>query len=323
MKNNIEFVVRGNTYCIPNSWEQLTPFLFLSLVRDFNRMAKGELSPAMVKVNYVCNVMGWKPQKIRDEESFQNLAFLAEQVTFPFVIVYPENDLALNDLDPETHELCKRVSPERLSGVTISRYLSRLNYKFVLDCCFCKQMITSVHIDDEIYSGYTIDTSFNVLTCSLTALQYIEARALIGMPTEMLPLLAAILYYPDVYSSEGAHRLASVFSALPESELQAIAFNFQAFNNYLFSKTEFSLLTASKYENRTLISTGALESLYNLSNDGLGDITAVEQMNIIKYLTILRKKIIETVRSMSSMKMEKVDIEKETGLPIHIINQIL
>ena len=323
MKDKIEFMVHGNTYFIPNSWDQLTPFLFSSLVRDFNRMVKGELSPAMVKVNYVCNVMGWKPGKIKGEDSFQNLAFLAEQITFPFVIMYPDDDLILKDMDPETRKLCKRIPPERLSSLPIARYLSRMDYKFVFDSCFCKQLVTEVIVDDEIYSAYSIDTSFNVLTCSLSALQYIEARALIGKPVEMLPLLAAILYYPGTYSSEGAHKLASQFFQLPEHELQAIAFNFQAFNNYLLTCTEFRLLTASKEGKCSAISTGALESLYNLSSDGLGDITAVEQMNVIKYLTILRKKIIETVRSMSSMKMEKMDIEKETGLPIHIINQIL
>lgn len=323
MKDNIEFMVHGNTYFIPNSWDQLTPLLFSSLVRDFNRMAKGLLSPAMVRVNYVCNVMGWKPKKIKGEESFQNLVFLAEQVTFPFVILYPDHDLALKDMDPETRKLCKKTPPERLTSLPIARYLSRLDYKFGLDSCFCKQLVPEVIVNDEVYPAYSIDTSFNVLTCSLTALQYIEARTLMGKSVNMLPLLAAILYYPGTYSSGGAHRLASVFAKLPEYELQAIAFNFQSFNNYLFTCTEFKLLTASKEGNGSAISTGALESLYNLSNDGLGDITAVEQMNVIKYLTILRKKVIETVRSMNSMKMEKVDIEKETGLPIHIINQIL
>lgn len=323
MNNQIQFVVHGDTYHIPNSWDQLDAYLFIALMRDFQRMAKGELSPAMVRANYVCNVMGWNPKRIKGEESFQNLALLAEQVTFPFIIVYPDGDLSLEDLNPETKELCKRIPPERLTDISIARYLSKLDYKFVFDSCFCKQLIPAVEVDDEHYSGYEINTSFHVLTCSLTALQYIEARALIGKPSEMLPLLAAILYHPGTYSSESAHRLAFEFIKLPEEQLQAIAFNFQAFNNYLFTKTEFSLLTAAKEGKHSVISTGALESLYNLSNDGLGDITVVERMNIIKYLTILRKKIIESVRSLSSAKMEKTDIEKETGLPIHIITQIL
>ena len=103
----------------------------------------------------------------------------------------------------------------------------------------------------------------------------------------------------------------------------AIAFNFQAFVNYLFTKTQFKLLTEAKETRKSTISTGALESLYNLSADGLGDIDKVEQMNVIQYLTILRKKLIDTVRSLHAAKMENVDIEKETGLPIRIINQIL
>lgn len=323
MTNQIQFIAHGDTYHIPNSWDQLDSYLFITLMRDFQRMAKGELSPAMVRTNYVCNVMGWNPKRIKGEESYQNLAFLAEQVTFPFLILYPDDDLALNDLDPKTRELCKRIPPERLTGVSIARYLSKLEYKFVFDSCFCKQLITSVEVNDKVYFGYEINTSFNVLTCSLTALQYIEARALIGKSPDILPLLAAILYHPGTYSSESAHRLAFEFVKLPEDELQAIAFNFQAFNNYLFTKTEFCLLTAAKDGKHSAISTGALESLYNLSNDGLGDITVIESMNIIKYLTILRKKIIESVRSLSSAKLEKTDIEKETGLPIHIINQIL
>ena len=76
-------------------------------------------------------------------------------------------------------------------------------------------------------------------------------------------------------------------------------------------------------EQQAAISTGALESLYNLSSDGLGDVYTVERMNILQYLTILRKKLIDTVRSLHSAKMEKIDIANETGLPIYIINDIL
>ena len=268
--------------------------------------------------------MGWKLKKIKDSDGWANLAWLAEQVTFPFTIVYPDNDAALQDLDSDTRKLCKRIPPHRLTGITIARYLSKLPYNYAVDSCFCKQMIPVIRFnDEELYSAYTIDTSFNRLTCSLTALQFIEARSLIGGSLEQLPLLAAILYYPDRYSSDGAHSLAHKFVKLPVDELTAIAFNFQAFVNYLFTKTEFKLLTEAKNTKVSAISTGALESLYNLSSDGLGDVDTIERMNILQYLTILRKKLIDTVRSLHSAKMEKIDIAKETGLPIHIINDIL
>lgn len=320
----IDFIAKGTQYSIPNSWEGITPYLFQSLIHDIGLMAKGKLSVAMVRVNYVCRVMGWKLKKIKDSDGWANLAWLAEQVTFPFTIVYPDNDAALQDLDSDTRKLCKRIPPHRLTGITIARYLSKLPYNYAVDSCFCKQMIPVTRFnDDELYSAYTIDTSFNRLTCSLTALQFIEARSLIGGSLEQLPLLAAILYYPDRYSSDGAHSLAHKFVKLPVDELTAIAFNFQAFVNYLFTKTEFKLLTEAKNTKVSAISTGALESLYNLSSDGLGDVDTIERMNILQYLTILRKKLIDTVRSLHSAKMEKVDIANETGLPIHLINDIL
>lgn len=320
----IDFIAKGTQYSIPNSWEGITPYLFQSLIHDIGLMAKGKLSVAMVRVNYVCRVMGWKLKKIKDSDGWANLAWLAEQVTFPFTIVYPDNDAALQDLDSDTRKLCKRIPPHRLTGITIARYLSKLPYNYAVDSCFCKQMIPVIRFnDDELYSAYTIDTSFNRLTCSLTALQFIEACSLIGGSLEQLPLLAAILYYPDRYSSDGAHSLAHKFVKLPVDELTAIAFNFQAFVNYLFTKTEFKLLTEAKNTKVSAISTGALESLYNLSSDGLGDVDTIERMNILQYLTILRKKLIDTVRSLHSAKMEKVDIANETGLPIHLINDIL
>lgn len=324
METTIRFSVRDKEYSIPNSWEGLTPYHFQALIRDIRSMAEGKLSVAEVRVNYVCRVMGWELKKIKDADGMANLAWLAEQVTFPFTIVYPDNDAALQDLDPETRKLCKRIPPHHLSGVTIARYLSKLPYHYAIDSCFCKQLVPAIHLDDdEIYFAYKIDTSFSRLTCSLTALQFIEARSLIGAPLEQLPLLAAILYYPDRYSSDGAHELAQKFVKLPADELTAIAFNFQAFVNYLFTKTEFKLLTEAESTKVSAISTGALESLYNLSSDGLGDVETVERMNIVQYLTILRKKLIDTVRSLHAARMEKIDIAKETGLPIHIINNIL
>lgn len=319
----IDFIAKGMQYSIPNSWDGLTPYHFQALMRDIQSFAEGKISVGMVRANYVCRIMGWNLQKIRNTDGWANVAWLAEQVTFPFTIVYPDNDAALQELDSETYRLCKKIPPHRLHGITISRYLDRLDYKYAVDSCFCKQLVPAIHLEDETFFAYNIETMFNRLTCSLTALQFIEARGLLGCPKEQLPLLAAILYYPDRYSSAGAHKLAQKFTGLPMDELIPIAFNFQAFINYLFTKTEFKLLTELEETKVSAISTGALESLYNLSSDGFGDIETIEHMNVIQYLTILRKKIIDTVRSLHAAKMDKADIARETRLPIHIINEIL
>lgn len=317
----IKFVAKGATYSIPNAWELLTPRLYLHLMKEIGRMAAGEIAPALVRAYFVCRAMRWNPAKI-DTDGYANLAWLSERVDFIFNIAYPDPE-ALNGADAATRRLFLKTPPENVPGSALARYLATQEYTYVLDSCFCAQLLPEIKIGGEVYGGYRIDTSFDTLTCSLTALQFIEARALLGADRKMLPLLAAILYYPGVYDSEGAHTFAHKTATLPDAVLSGIAFNFQCFVNYLFSKTDFRILTCGTAEKQKSIATGALETLYNLTSDGMGDITTVERMNIIKYLTVLRKKLIESVRTLSDAKLSPSDIAGRTGLPIHIINNIL
>lgn len=49
----------------------------------------------------------------------------------------------------------------------------------------------------------------------------------------------------------------------------------------------------------------------------------VEQMNLLTYLRILRKKTIEAVRQMRSMEWDVIRISQETTLPVSVIQQII
>lgn len=192
--------------------------------------------------------------------------------------------------------------------------------KFVLDLCFCRQQLPIIFIDKKAYYGYEVNTDFK----SLTALQYIEARQLLDMGEESLPLLAAILYFDKgVYSSEEAQKLALKFKKLPVNTLRAIALNFTAVNNFLFSKTEFSLLTKFIPKEGSSITTDATDALYDLSKDGLGNARQVEQLNVLTYLRILRKKTIEGVKSLKATGMELAKIADEVGLSLEIVKKII
>lgn len=203
-------------------------------------------------------------------------------------------------------------------------HLQGADGKIVLDPCFCRQQLPILFIDQKAYYGYGINTDFQSLTCSLTALQYIEARQLLDMGEASLPLLAAVLYCKGEYSSEKAQKLAQQFRKLPANTLMAIALNFTAVNNFFFSKTEFSLLTQFKAEPGSCsITTDATDALYDLSKDGLGNAHQVEQMNVLTYLRILRKKTIDGVKSLKASGMDVAKIATEVGLPIDIINKIV
>ena len=117
--------------------------------------------------------------------------------------------------------------------------------------------------------------------------------------------------------------LAIDFVKIPQRELNEMAFNFPALNHFLFTKTEYSLLTKGKEDVPTPFTTGARDSLYNLSADGLGDIAAVERMPLVTYLSILRKKLIDAVKSMKSADMSLAQISDETGLSLNLLKQIV
>lgn len=320
---DIELVYNNKVYTIPNRWEGMSAKHYLHLVSDLLRMAAGELSAGQVRINYLCDIMNWDKLKFHSEEQIANLVIISEQLTFLFRINYPDNNEVLVGLDNETYELCRRTDPFQLHH-PLARVLRRLEYQYVVDLCFCAQLLPAITVNGTIYKGYTIATDFGVLTCSLTALQYIEARELIERGEDSLPLMAAILYCPGKeYSSGRAHELSKEFTALHPQILAAISFNFQAFNNYLFSRTPFSLLSKFKTGKQSPITTDASDALYDLSKEGLGNAGLIEQMNVLTYLKVLRKKTIDAVKDLHGIGWDKLKISNEVRLPIDIIDNIL
>lgn len=286
MKKTISVRANGKVYEIPNSWELLNSDQYLKLIELLSLMENGQYPPGAVKCLFLCYMMKWDLNRIkRDEKVLENFMSIASQITF----IFQEKD-----------------------------------DKFVLDLCFCRQQLPLIFIDKKAYYGYDINTDFQSLTCSLTALQYIEARQLLDMGEESLPLLAAVLYFgKGQYSSEKAQKLALQFRKLPANTLRAIALNFTAVNNFLFSKTEFSLLTKFLPQKGNSITTDATDALYDLSKDGLGNANQVEQLNVLTYLRILRKKTIEGVKSLKASGMEMAKIADEVGLPLEVVKQII
>lgn len=193
-----------------------------------------------------------------------------------------------------------------------------------INCCFLAQLLPELKAGKETFTAYRIQTEFDTLTCTLTALQFIEAYELLGCTSDKLPLLAAILYYPEKYTSEKAHGFAKCLSKVDPVTLQAIALNFRAFVNYLFTQTHFNILHAKKSTSDTnKMSISMSDSLYNLSSDGLGNVEVIEQMPVIKYLSILRKKLIESIRAMHDSGLNLSEISEKTDLPIKTIKNIV
>lgn len=274
----------GRESKIPNRWELLTSTQYLKLVNYLLRMDRGDLSVGEVRVRFLCDLLGIDVARLSDERAIENLLSVSEQLTFIFT--------------EEEHRL-------------------------VLNLNFCAQLLPTIYVQGKQFGSYDVSTDYQSLTCSLTALQYLEARQLLEQGEKGLPLLAAILYYPGEYSSEGAQKMAHDFEHLPPTTLQAIALNFQAVNNFIFTKTPFTLLTKFTSQGNKSISTDATDALYDLAKDGLGDVRQVERMNVLTYLRILRKKTIDGVKSLKASGMDVVKISNEVGLPLQVVKEIV
>lgn len=147
---DIELVYKGEIYRIPNRWDGMTARQYIRLVADLLRMAAGGLSAGEVRINWLCDIMNWDRRRFRTEEQIANLVAISEQLTFLFQINYPDNNAVLDGMDSETYELCRRVDPFRLH-LPIARVLRRLDYQYVVDLCFCAQLIPSVRIKERRY----------------------------------------------------------------------------------------------------------------------------------------------------------------------------
>ena len=317
----IEVTIKNVEHKIPNSWDALNDKQFTYLMGLINQVSEGKLSVGVSKVKYVAYVLGIELNRKTGEDLLATLTVIAEKVTFIYKIVY-EGDVMKN-LPDDVYKLAQQMPPERLPDSVYKKILLQKEYKYVVSDCFCHNPLPELTIDNKVYQGYHINTGYAAITCDLTAIQFVEAQYLLADPDQW-PLLASVLYREAgrEYDSNYAHHQARIFEQLPPATLQGIVIVFQAFCNYLFTKTNYKILTQGR-EVKKAISLGGLEALYGLTNDGLGDINTVQKMDVIQYLTILRKKTIEAVQSLHAAKMEKVDISSETGLPLDVINQIV
>lgn len=293
-KEDITIMSGSQTAVIPNSWQGVTPDVFQKFVSNLAEHYAGNITVADIRRRYVLDVMGWRLSRIHDADALATIISIADRITFLF-----------------TEEEQSSLTPN-------------LN--------FFAQFVPTIKIGTTEYHAYTVSTAYNNLTTSLTALQFIEAQQILQQATvpgsfaagqSSLPFLAAILYCPPPYNSTTAQLLADKMQQLSPVTLMAIQMNFIAFTTALYSQTEFALLAKFQPKKQSPIATNMADALYDLCADGLGTHEEVEQMNLLTYLRILRKKTIEAVRQMRSMEWDVIRISQETTLPVSVIQQII
>ena len=323
----IDFEIKKKKYLLPNAWTKLSQAQFVHLSGLLRLHVAGLASVGDVRLGYVTHFLGIDITKVSAGKAAlvaTNLYTLLQNVDFIFNIKYSPD--VWNNLSPETRRLAIKTEPSDLPDTPEVRYLRTCDYKFVIDAVFAAQLIPQIAVGRKKYKGYEINTRCGELSCSLTARQYIDASERLSRVIDnpgLLPLLAAILYCPGRYDSDWAHRHAADFAALSPETLEAIALNFQSFVIFLFEKTHYTILRQKNAAPSKGLYVGMSEGLYNLSTDGYGNLEEVGRLSVIEYLDILRKKLIESVRTMHASDMKTTEIASKTGLDMNTINKIL
>ena len=291
MEKYITLAVGGKHIKLPNSWDTIAPADFLTIVEALADLYGGSITPNEVLCRYTCSALGLDMARIVKNHHAPDLLAIAQRVTFIFTPSAPV------------------LAP---SGASVQPQLTP-------NLTFARQFLPQI----ASHAAYTIGTQCGHLTCSLTALQYIEAIDALRAGEQQLPLLAAILYAPHPYDTTQALDLVPLMSRQSPLHLLAVKVIFQALVNFLYTRTHFSLLAQFKPAKSSPIATTMADTLFDLATEGYGTVEQVEQMNVITFLSIMRKKTIDTVRSMRSMEISTPDIAARTGLPLPIINDIV
>lgn len=334
-----EIHLKDKIYHLPQRWDELTTDQFTFLLDLLNEYTQGQLEARSVGINFGMYVLGIKKPRMmtprQETQFYENLAWLGERATFWWKVVYQNPD-ALNNIDSELRKQLKNTLPEELPDTPEVRVLRREKKWLEPDFIFSSNIIPFLEPSLKSnpkhlrYRGYRFSIEDDLLSTNLTAGQFSNAITIAGQygstkNPALLNLLCAILYYrydQVDYSFEKSKTLAPAFKEVPEHIKQAVYINFMGIKEFLTTRTKFAILFRSSNEKTPEISVGFNNTIYTLAKSGYGDAEQLMQFNLVTFMDLMLKELIDAVKSMKEMEMELDKILSATGLSLAQLNLI-
>lgn len=328
-----EFYLKKKHY-IPDQWEELNPDQYISLVDALLKYRRGEFDYMGAKVYIVLNLLGLKPRRMRDKEKEQrmdeNIYHLSRHINFFFRIEY-QNKKTFKSFSDENKQLLKRMLPEDIeSNDPELRVARKMNKWYEVDAVFATNLLPEIKIGRRRYQGYIIDYTDGIATTTLTAAQFADAQTVFNQISEkptsdLLSLLVAILYQDDNYNERKARELAPVFNKLPHVVKQAVFLNFSAIQEFIVTKTKYSILFSrpKKKKASKKYDIGLNESIYQLSKAGYGPKKQMEKTTLFEFFDIMIKELQDAVNAMHEMEKDVNEIADKTNLTITQVKELL
>jgi hypothetical protein len=330
----LEFYLNNNEYELPDSWEDLTPDQFLTLIDLMRKYKRGEIDYLELKVLFVMKILGIKPRRIRSEEKKQlrdeNLFRLSEQVTFFLQVVY-ENQEKFERFSPNVKKQLKKHLPEEIDSKNPEiRLAKRMNRYYDIDAVFLKNLLPEIRIGRQTYQGYAVDITEDVATTTLSAIQFADAltvaNKIVKGKQDLIPVLIGILYQRDRYSDQRARELAEIFKSLDETTKQAVLINFIAVREYIIRHTKYKILFTeddqNKKKKKDKYSNGLVDSIDSLVKLGYGTGDELENKNLFRFLDLSIKSLRDAIRTAMQQDAKKADVAQKLGISVKLINEL-
>lgn len=319
-----------NTYEFPDRWEELSKLQYLQLVDALMDYSTGKANAMGCRATWFCNMAGIdiKRRDNQNDTFWENIYRAANLFNFFFEIEYFDKATgerkSISHFPREIREKLRKNIPDSLPDLPEHRWVSKLAYRYVIDAVFAKNLLPDITIAGKSYPGYRFGLSCSVLTTSLTTRDFTDAtmvynRYVESKDPENLRQLIGILYFKNVQNAE------KLIIQVPDRVSFAILLNFQAILAFVMNKTRYSIIWTRKaavsQENK--LSVGVADSIYMLSKQGYGSVNELSRENLVVYLDLLLKNVIDTVLFMHNNKSTIEEIATETGLAIHQVKKII
>lgn len=319
-----------NTYEFPDRWEELDKNQYLELVDSLIDYSSGKANALGCRATWFCNMAGIdiKRRDNLNDLFWENIYRAASLFTFFFEVEYFDaatgDKKTISHLPREIRENLRKNSPDTLPNLPEYRWASKLEYRFVIDAVFPKNLLPDVIVFGKSYPGYRFNISSSVFSTSLTARDFIDATMVYNQYVETrdpenLRQLIGLLYFKNVQSSEKLVREVS------ERDSFAILLNFQAILAFLMNNTRYSIIWSRKSSTASekKLSVGVADSIYMLSKQGYGSVGELSRQNLVVYLDLLLKNVIDSVHMMHNNNATIEEIATETGLSITQVKKII
>jgi hypothetical protein len=330
----IELHFNKNTYPMHNLWEELTADEFSKITPWIVQVLNGDITVQQCRVMAAFALTGMSPRRFRiDKENDQfteNIYRISQAVDFLFRIEY-ENQKAFTRLNKDVKAKLYRYLPEELDENQMPevKWAKKQKYNVVPDLVFAKNLLPKIGKRSSKLNGYTFELNGKLLECSLSFIQLVDAQNLSAeyfssSNDKILNRFIQTLYYPGDYDPKKVHTIQ--LPTLDALTKQAILFNFNAIQAFLYTRTKYRLLfddsdtPKGTKKRRKGSSMGLMGMGYSLMKTGYQN---VKEGPALEVFEIMYNELITTVTQLFNDGIAIDKISEGTKLSLRKINKIL